>query len=236
MKKYILIVLILIVLLQGCSSTESNGLINSSINTTVPAPTASTNATTVPSTIVTSNVPPISLGIRNEKEYNDLLQAAKNEQLYQENAMYTLVFDTHRELTEFVALLEKLPFPQIMGAKSNIKQLRVEHVIEQTNFYRFIYILDQDTASQNLKSLIDQKEILDKKVTINEQDKVSALTQFKVRWEDSKVYRCWLDMNGCLVVFETRNDQLDLSGSGIKEVFAPMTVENALKFPNSVVK
>ena len=213
----------------------------SRVSTTVPtsaASTVSTNPTVDPTTSSTSSKPPISLAIRNNDEYENLLLAAKDEQVYQAGSMYRMVFDTHEELVAFVKLLSHLPVPSIADAKSvtlryypNIAQLRIEQVVKQTHFYRYTYILDKDDAEENRRTLSEQKQMLDKEINVNKDANINAISQFGIRWEDSKVYRGWLDMDGWLVMVEVRNDDADISSKSITEVLEPMTIKNTPQFP-----
>lgn len=167
--------------------------------------------------------------------------AAENEQLYQEKIIYQMVFKSHIELISFVNVLKELPIPQIATANSmsiryypGTSQLDVEIVFEQTHFYRVTYFLDPTAKEDNLKMLSEQNQILATKVLVNEQRNISAVTQFKIRWEGSQMYRCWMDMDGWLVMFEVRNDKVDLATQSIIDVFSPMIFEESLLFPDAV--
>ena len=219
------------------SSTETTA--PSRVSTTVPtsaASTVSTNPTVDPTTGSMSATPPVSLNIRTDEEYENLLRAAKDEQLYRENSMYQLVFGTHKELAAFVKLLGELPIPTIDNAKlvmfcyyPKTEQLYVTWSRSQTHFYRFVFVLNQDDEAQVREDL--RIDAVDEQLKISNETCIKAISQFGIRWEDSKVYRGWLDMDGWLVMVEVRNDDADISSKSITEVLEPMTIKNNPQFP-----
>ena len=74
-------------------------------------------------------------------------------------------------------------------------------------------------------------DAVDEQLKISNETCIKAISQFGIRWEDSKVYRGWLDMDGWLVMVEVRNDDADISSKSITEVLEPMTIKNNPQFP-----